>query len=478
MSRKETVQKFFSLIQKPVFPSILVYTFISLYTVGGILLNLHRFWQFELGYYDFGIFNRAIWLASRFQAPIIDHFIVPGKWIFADHFNPSIFILTPVFWITDKSEALLIFPSIFVGLSAVVIYKIARLKLKNLYVSAVIPFVYLMSIGMQNAVYYDFHELTLAALPITLCYYFILTKRLRLFLLTFIFTLGFKESLFIFGIGTSIFLYLFQPSWRKIALITLMISIVWGYLSTQVIIPYFSGQPYYYAQKDSFVADDSFLAQLVTPSVKPQTVLYTFANYIFLPLGYLPLLPTVFMNLASRFLTPGSTRWDLGLHYNAEIAPALALGTVLTLRMIQKKVSSKVMYGVCILLIVNALFFHRILFKGPMGLSYHPAFYANTENHTFLKELVSHIPPDTTVAAQNNLASHLMHQKEIWILRENYFTHKPEYIVFDAREGQLPGGQLGISHAEKLFAQIAADTQYELFFQSGDQYIYKRVAIQ
>src|SRR3989338_7257533 len=84
----------------------------ALYALAGILINLNRFWQFDLGYYDFGMFDRPIWNLAHFKAPIIDHMVVGGKINLADHFNPGIYLLVPIYWFTDRSEALLIVPSI------------------------------------------------------------------------------------------------------------------------------------------------------------------------------------------------------------------------------------------------------------------------------------------------------------------------------------------------------------------------------
>ena len=467
---------FFKLLRSQRTPVYFTYFFIFLYVLGGIAINLNRFWQFELGYYDFGIFDRAIWSISRFRAPIIDHFIVPGKWIFADHFNPSVMLLAPIYWVTDLSEAIIIMPSIAVGVSAVIIFKIATVVLKNRYLAFSVTFIYLMSIGLQNAVYSDFHELTLATAAISFCYWAVVTKRIRLFFVGLLFTLGFKESFFLFGIGTAIFIFFYNKEWRNIAFITLMISLVWGVAVIKVVIPFFSGNEYYYVTSENVSTNPTeFISTFISPTIKLKTVFFSFANYLFIAIGYLPLIPTILFNFASRFITTGSIRWDLGLHYNAEIAPTFAVATILSLAYIQKRISTKMSMAIGVLLVLNSLFFHRFLFHGPMGLAYHPAFYQNTKNHVFLKKLVEKIPPNVTVAAQNNLASHLMHQPEIWILRENYPIHKADYLILDLREGQNPSNTLGINNSDLLLKQIQHDTEYEVYFNEGDQYIFKRL---
>src|SRR3989344_3357598 len=79
-----------------------------LFMIAGVFVSLNRYWQYNVFYYDFGIFDSAIWSVSRFKPPIIDHLAVGGKWIFADHFNPSIFLLSPLYWLTDRQEMILV----------------------------------------------------------------------------------------------------------------------------------------------------------------------------------------------------------------------------------------------------------------------------------------------------------------------------------------------------------------------------------
>ena len=105
------------------------------FIVIGILVSLHRYWQYEVFYYDFGIFDQAIWNVSQFRPPIIDHLVVGGKWIFADHFSPSIFLLAPLYWLTNRSEIILIVQAAAVGLSGFFLYRIGLLVLKEKFLS-------------------------------------------------------------------------------------------------------------------------------------------------------------------------------------------------------------------------------------------------------------------------------------------------------------------------------------------------------
>lgn len=434
----------------------------------GVLVSLHRYWQFEVWYYDFGIFNQAIWNVSRFKAPIIDHFIVPGKIIFADHFNPSIFILSPLYWITDRAEVLLIAQSLFVAISGLILYKIGIIILEDKMNSLFVMLSYFLFVGLQNGVITEFHELTLMTPFLCLLYYFYVTKRKRLFIITFLILLGFKESLFTLGLGLGLFVFFSRKEWKRISLFLILFSLFWGIVTTQVIIPYFSHQPYYYS---SHLSIHTLLAE---SNVKLKTLFFSFGSFIFLPFGALWLCPIYISHFLARFFSEGSTRWGLGLHYSSEIAPTLVFGTLLTLRQIKMRFSKRYMSSMTLLLFLCSFFVFRFILHGPFLLAINPVFYKHTKDFNYLEELIKKIPPHSSIAAQNNLAVRF-YKQESYILRDAYEQHKPDYIFMDMRPGQNPNNFLGIKDEIELLRRIKADFRYNIFIQEGDQYLFKRI---
>jgi len=454
--------------------SWLTYIFVGLYTLAAILVSLHRYWQFEVFYYDFGIFDAAIWNVSRLLPPIIDHFVVPGKVIFADHFSPSIFLLTPIYWITDRPEALLIAQALAVGLSGLVINHLATLVLKHRLAAGAITAAYLLFVGTQNALIADIHEVTFMTLPLALTFYAIVAKRQKLFWVMFIITLGFKESSALLGIGLAIYIYIYNKSWRKIALITALVSVLWGYAATQLIIPHFYGEKYFYTptlEKNPLL----LLWSLVDDPIKRRTLLMSFLSFGFLPLLYPPAWPLILQDLATRFMQKDFTlRWGLGLHYNAQMAVILAFSSVMTLAAIHKRYkTARLLPVVGIGLILLALYLHRFTLRAPLGLSYNPAFYRNTKNFTFLHDLIARVPKGATVMTMNNIAPHMIHTHKVYLLRGVYEDFMPEYFVLDLREGQNYNNFFG-ADIEAVKLTLPKDTRYSVFYQNGEQIIYRK----
>jgi uncharacterized membrane protein len=449
-----------------------------LFGIIGSIISVVRYWQYDAYYIDFGIFDQAIWKVSRFQAPIIEHFLVGGKWIFADHFNPSIFFLSPLYWVTNHSEILFIAQATTVGLSGYVLFLIAReISHHDLWALSLLT-CYFLFVGLQNAVITEFHELTVMTLALSLTWWAVVKKKKILYFFTLLITLGFKEALFPLGIGLGIAIFFLEKKWRNIAIVTIGISIIWGLVSIKIIIPYFSGGEYIYSpQFPSGIVNT--VGGFIDKPEKRQTLFYSFVSFGFLPVFSVPFWAAIIQDYALRFLPEGfTTRWNLGLHYNAQSAVILFLSSIYTIQAsLKNKIFKKYSPYICIGLVGVSLFLNRFILNGPFNLVYNPAFYQHTKDFAFLDDLVRKIPGNVSVMTQNNIAGHFTHQP-VYLLNPNYILDNPDYIVFDLRNGQGPTNFFGIPRghtAESIFDAVTKDTQYQILYRTQDQYIFKRI---
>lgn len=453
---------------------LLFYGFAFFFILAGILVSVHRFWQYEVFFYDFGIFDQAIWNVSRFKPPIIDHLAVGGKWIFADHFSPSIFLFSPLYWLTDRSEVLLIIQSLMVGLTGIVIYHLGKFLVKNKLLAFSSALSFYLFIGVQNAVISDFHEVTVSILPLVLTFWFILKKRVWSYFISLIILLGFKESIFFLGIGIGILILIIKWEWFKIGLATIFLSLVWGFLSIKIIIPYFSGGIYQYSA--SFPSGIYLLITSFFDSpIKLKTLFYSFFSF-----GFLPIISPAFwflflQDFTIRFYPEWPTRWGLGLHYSAQIGVLLAVSSLYSFYFLKKnRIFKKFFNLIGFFMILNSLILYRFVLHGPLALSYHPEFYRNTSNFKFLDLLIKKIPEDAEIVTQNNLATRFSHQN-VKLLRENYKNYNPDYILFDNRKGQNPNNFFGIKNSPVLFKILLEDKNYSVVFKTKEQFILKRI---
>lgn len=450
-------------------------TFSILFALIGSIISVVRYWQYDANYFDFGIFDQAIWKVAHFQAPIIDHFIVGGKIIFADHFSPSIFLFSPLYWFSDQSEIILIAQAVVAALSGFVIYKISQEVIKHNLWSLTIMLCYFLFVGLQNAVITDFHELTAMTLSMALCWWAAIKRKTILYFLMLIITLGFKESLFLLGIAASVALFFLQKDWRRIAIITMIISIIWGTLTIKYVIPYFSYMTYIYSYHLPNNIQ-TIISNFFNEPEKQRTLFFSFASFGFLPIFSPQFWLAMIQDYGQRFLPEGfNTRWGLALHYNAQSAVILALSSIYALKLFLKhKIFKKYSLIICIFLLLSSFFLNTFILHGPFHLIYNPAFYSHTKDIAFLDTLVSKVPKNASVMTHNNIAGHFTHQR-IYLLRETYEKYAPEYIILDVRDGQGPTNFFGGKGDPKdILKALKADTKYQIIYQTKEQYIFKR----
>lgn len=467
--------------------------FVLLYTLAAALVSVHRFWQFEVFYYDFGIFDQALWKVAHFQPPIIEHLVIGGKWIFADHFSPGMFLLVPLYWFTDRPEIMLIAQAVAAGVSALVLLSIARKVTKNAFLSAAVVVSYCLFVGLQNALITDMHEVVFMLVPLMLTLRAAVFGKWKYLWLWFGLTLLFKESAFLLGLGLGLFLWWIRPNWWKTALAMMVVSLVWGAVVTQLIIPYFSGGQYAY--KPNFYAEPWKNAlSLIDKPMKRQTQFVSLWSFGFLPILAPASWPLIGQDWIVRFVPQDTEgRWDLGMHYSAQLSPLLAIGMVYGLALLQRilaaqKWSGKKLFNDCWLsygevalmvlagaLILNTLYLHQVKLHGPLGLAYNRAFYQHSNDFEFLERLVAAIPPNASVMTQNNLAAHLTHQ-QVWLSRDNYQDYSPDYVVFDLRSEQNPNNFYASSrYLELVVENLKKDSNYKILFQNGNQWLFARI---
>ncbi|NTU73257.1 DUF2079 domain-containing protein [Candidatus Roizmanbacteria bacterium] len=453
-----------------------------MFAIAGALVSVVRFWQYETFYYDFGIFDQALWRVAHFAPPIIDHFVVGGKWIFADHFNPSIFLLSPLYWIFSAPETMLVAQASAVGIGGFLLYLTGVKVLKNRLLAFAAMISYLLFVGVQNAVITDFHEVTIASCTFIAAYYALVSQKPRWYFLFLLLTLGFKESNFIVGTGMGVSIFFLNRKWWKIALVTCLISLVWGALAIKVIIPFFSGGFYQYGSEQISFNPLHIVTSFIDVPVKVKTILYSFWSFGFVSLLSPAFYGLIFLDFLTRFSSPNWVlRWELGLHYSILLSAILGVSAVFGLRLLQRFLPRVVLTIIALAIIGNALFLYRFVMHGPFALAYNPSFYQHTHDFVFLDVLLSKIPANASVMTQNSLAGHFTH-RNMWLLRIDYEPYKPDYIAIDARPGQrLDGlwGSVNIGHLpdsiNELIGKIKADVNYQLVYHSGDHYLFKRV---
>ena len=249
---------------------ILIITLI--YTSLILLLLLNRFWQFEAFYYNQGYYESTVWHVSRLQAPIVDHQALGRVSIFADHFIPSVFILSPLYWLTESYLTTIIAVAIGVGISVLIAYEIANKLIKNKFIVSSLLFAYMFFIGLQNALITFLDPIVLMIPFLMLLFWAVISDKKKLFYLLLFLNLGFKETIASLGLTLGVFLFFYDKTWKKHAIYTIIISTTYALLVTKLIIPKFAPEHNFFYEPNWNVVLEDFIPRLFLPVIKTKTI--------------------------------------------------------------------------------------------------------------------------------------------------------------------------------------------------------------
>jgi len=461
------------------FEKMVILLFLILYTLAAVSVSLNRYWQYNAFWYDLGIIDETIRSYARFELPVIPTLNPPqGKIVWADHFNPTLILIAPIYWVTNKTEVLLITQVLVVVASAMVAYRISVLKKIPPLARIALLISYLGFVGLQNALYTDVHNIVFALLPFMLCLWAFYTKSFRMFFFWLLLTFGVQENMVSLGVGMGIFIWFAYSEFRKLAIATLLFSLAYGLLVLKLVIPLFAHGNYSYEPTFPVVWHE-WITQLYMPvDMKLRAIILTFATWGFLPL----LVPAVWLLIiwqyVERFvLNMAATRWDLGLHYNAILSPIMFLGALEGMKKMQRKFShARFLLAIwSTVTIGTVLIIHRFTYHGPLMLATHPDFYRQTDTMRFMDKFVDQIPEKGLLMTQNNLAAHETH-RPVTLLNKDIAKIQPDIVALDLRPGQNANNFFPLSEgqAQELAASLSADLNYEAQWVTDAEVIFKR----
>lgn len=218
---------------------------------------------------------------------------------------------------------------------------------------------------------------------------------------------------------------------------------------------------------------------MIYPNVKIQTVFSSFFAFGFVPfLSPLFLIP-IFGNFASRFIYAGPqfTKWLNVNHHAAPLGILLSVATIyaaMTIAsVIQKKSKINVQTSLNIiavyLLVISLL--QDFILHGPINSILKSQLYQKAPWMDNNYEILSRVPNDIPIAAQNSMVPHLSERQKIYLLPE---IKDAEYIVLDLHDGPNKFSPLSLSQTINLKDQLISNKQFSIIYQRGEALVLKK----
>ena len=444
--------------------SFLVFTAVS-------LVNHERFLTFG---WDLGFYDQIAWNLSRLRFPFSTFISAPA---FGVRFSPILLLFAPFYRLFPDARILLVGQALLATLAAYPLYLLGKRVTRSSYVGIAAALSYLTFIGLERAVFFDFHPDTILPFFITWSLYFAHSKRLYLSLFFSLLMLLCKEwvGLLVAAMGV---MFLFQKQ-RRLGVITAAFGLVGFFSVIYLVLPGLGnsgtsvysfgefGESPHQALASIITHPLAAILTIVTPQTKLLTLFDSFWPFAFLPIAAPATLIPIFLQFGVRFFDVSHQQsWTLLYHYSAPLTPFLAYGSIMGIRSFKARWATH--------LLVTTSLLGLILFHAPVftllksGFYYQPAWIADT------RAVLARVPIDVPVAAQNNLIPHLSSREKVYPLP---LIGDAQYLVVDLHPNQSEynystATRVGI---EELVARLTFSGDFFVSFKQGDAILFQRV---
>ena len=367
--------------------------------------------------FDFGIYDQALWLLSRFESPFIT---IMGRQLFGDHTSFILLFLVPFCWVLPTAKVLLVAQAAALGIAALPAFLIAREKLRNEMLAALMAIAYLLhpAVGWTNLE--QFHPDVFEVPLLLFALWFMLRSRWVWYAVSVGLLLLVKEDvgLLVFVLG----IYVALRHDRRVGLATSAAGALSFVAAMYWILPALNGVGTLNTWRIPFGGPGGVVRTAVT---KPGTLLaYVFGEerpwylwQMFFPLAGLSLLaPSVLViaaaPLASNLLTTFYYQYDIHYHYGTLIIPVLVTATIYAVA----RARSMELRAMLVSLVVGTSLVAAYLWGAtPFSRQDPPIADPNYPTIPYIQRAIGLIPDDAVVSAHYAYVPHVDHRKKIYM---------------------------------------------------------------
>jgi uncharacterized membrane protein/uncharacterized membrane protein YbhN (UPF0104 family) len=420
--------------------TVLVLLF-AMYVLYFTVVTFLRYDHFYTGRFDLGNMAQTVWNTTQgriFQFTNPNSTEIVSRLAF--HADFLLILIAPFYALFPTPKTLLFIQTVVVAGGSFFVYLLASDKLKNKNLALALAFSYLLSPSVQRANLYDFHPVTLATTFLLAMYYFYSKRNYRLFAVFAVLAAISKEQIWLIVgfFGVLLFVKQNKRIWGSALFLGSMLMF---YYLVSVAIPGAAGSGHFALSYYSEFGDGP-LSIIKTIIFSPDKILNAILerdkiNYlvqIFSHTGYLSILFPFFLifagpDLLINLLSSNAQLHQIYYHYTAAITPFIFISTIFALFWVKTMLGGKATPFLIIFVLSTALL--SAYRYGPLPGSKDPntdMFTRQLANKDFIDKQLSTIPETASVAASNNVGSHLPNRQVLYTLPIGIF--QADYVVF------------------------------------------------
>ncbi|WP_156922850.1 DUF2079 domain-containing protein [Crocosphaera subtropica] len=434
-----------------------------------------RHWLFQSNALDLGWFDQSLYLISQGKPPIVsfseDH-------ILGDHAAFIFYPLALFYVIYSNVHWLFLIQAIALSISIVLLWLLAKQAGLKDNLALTIVGVYLLYPLIFNVNLFDFHSEVIALPTIFWAVLAARSKKILQFIIAIILILSCKAVLSLTVAAMGVWLLFFENR-KKYGILALFLGVFWFIITTQLIIPQFSGDEVAAVGRYSFLGD-SVIEILTNLILKPNIILsrfFTLANLEYIILLFIP----VIWGLSPRYLTPlvaaipaltlnlltdYQPQKDLVHQYSIPILPFLLLSVIATLA------ANKSLFRQPKYIILWSLI--AFLALGKYGY-FTSRYLEQIETVSAMREAVKLVPTEVKVLTSPQISPHLTHRSVIKLAikdREPINVKEFDYILLNTR---YPGWENSQDTVNNLVNQLENNSNFILSYKKDGVFLFNSI---
>ena len=474
----------FKIIQKYKHEFILA-VLICIYIVYFTTASFLRYDNFYTGRFDLGNMDQTVWNTINgriFQTSDDNGSIVSRLSVHADFI---LIFLAPLYLIWPHAKMLLLTQTFVVGTGAIFIYLIANIILKNKTLGLAFAFLFLMNPAVQYTNLYDFHAVTIATTTLLAAFYFLLKRKYFLMIFFLILSGITKEQ--VWAITAFFGLPLLLQRIGKIKLlgasIVIVSLVIFGFIIWYAIPQNFGREHFALSYYSDFGDTPTEIIKNII--ISPHKLINIFLEesrldylkQILMPLGFTSLLSPFALlfslpDLLIGLLSNNSQLRQIYYQYTSAITPFIFISSIFAVKNINKWFPKIKKYYVVIYLVLATFF--SSFFYGPLPYAKKPnidMFIKPQQNKEAIEHFLSKIPQDYSIAATNNLGSHVSHRQHLFTIPVG--IDKADVIMFLLNSNSSHS----LGEEKEIVNNLKNDKNYIEVFKKGDFVVFKKRSI-
>lgn len=473
------------------------------------ILKYKAFFSFD--WEDLAIYNNILWNTSQgnlFYCGIFNT-------IFFQHMQIILGLVALFYRIIPHIYTLFFIRTLFLAIGSIPVYLIFRANSTSKTVGTLAAITYLLNPCIHYLNFIDFRPVILSVPFLIFAFYFFTVKKFSQFVIFSMLAVLCKENIpFVISMfGLKAFIERRSKRW----IIFPILTIIWSFLSLNLILPYFG---YPKGSQTDIIMGGSFgvmgiLRFVISNPTEAMRIIFSREHFDFFlklfnpPLYFLSILqPAVLIIALPSFAQVFFQEYPLPINCSHQITPivififlAAMLSTIMISRWLSSLISNsywpknRVQKYLMITFIISSLL--ASFGTNIIGVSYNEdvkhniydtrflnsrnifesKFYIQDESDLFAWDLIRLIPPNASVSASGDLLAPLSNRSRLYefgSLNDHYL--KTDYIILHTKNPYHGDGGLEVDNAASVerIPEIVASGFYELIAKKGDFLLFER----